>query len=293
MSSANFRKGDSVLGYHGPLLYTAEVMETALKTAPDGSKIRLYLLTYLGWDSQWNEWVPESRVLRNNEGNKKLQKERVKEFQRAHRKRQRQLDMAAAAEAGGKAKAAKKSSDTVLDEIRENLRLPQSIKLKLIEDWERITREKKLVPLPAKTTVASLLDDYFQAKSKRNSHERLYGEVCDGIRTYFNQALPAILLYKFERRQLKDLKAKEELKDKPLVEMYGAEHLLRLFVKLPELLAHSKMQREHLTVLVAKLTELLKFVQTNKSKYFADEYQPADAEYLRWFAGDGDSQEAA
>ena len=27
------------------------------------------------------------------------------------------------------------------------LRLPQSIKLKLIEDWERITREKKLVRL--------------------------------------------------------------------------------------------------------------------------------------------------
>ena len=40
------------------------------------------------------------------------------------------------------------------------------------------------------------------------------------------------------------------------MEYYGAEHLLRLFVKMPELLARCQMQREHMTVLVSKLGEL-------------------------------------
>ena len=73
----------------------------------------------------------------------------------------------------------------------------------------------------------------------------------------------------------------------PLVKIYGAEHLLRLFVKLPELLGHCKLPHEHVTVLVAKLIELLKFLQANKAKYFVTEYQQADDRYLEWWATAG------
>jgi hypothetical protein len=68
----------------------------------------------------------------------------------------------------------------------------------------------------------------------------------------------------------------------------AAEHLLRLYVKLPELLARCHMQREHMTVLVAKLSELLKFLVTGKAKYFANEYEQPDEEYMRWWAKEGD-----
>ena len=101
---------------------------------------------------------------------------------------------------------------------------------------------------------------------------------------------------------------------------------LRLFVKLPELLARCHMQREHMTVLVAKLSEvpspteptaashlsplspplsprsatlccwwpcvwrvaeqLLKFLITQKGKYFAAEYEQPDEEYLKWWGND-------
>ena len=67
------------------------------------------------------------------------------------------------------------------------------------------------------------------------------------------------------------------------VEYYGAEHLLRLFVKMPELLARCHMQREHMTVLVAKLAELLKFVTSQKGKYLGAEYATPDEEYLKWW----------
>lgn len=52
-------------------------------------------------------------------------------------------------------------------------------------------------------------------------------EVFDGIRIYFNKALGTMLLYRFERNQYADIKRQNPEKD--LVDIYGAEHLLRLF----------------------------------------------------------------
>ena len=46
------------------------------------------------------------------------------------------------------------------------------------------------------------------------------------------------------------------------------------------------MQREHITVLLAKLTELLKFMQANKSKYFVNDYIHPGEEYLRWWSNE-------
>ena len=204
-------------------------------------------------------------------------------FNRAHKKRARPEP--AKGDGSKKAKVGEKVADESLaDEIREQLRLPQAMKLKLIEDWERITREKKLVPLPRETSIATLLDDFLQAKSKRTSHERLYGEVCDGVKAYFNQALPTILLYKYERRQFREIR--EQDKTKAPSELYGAEHLLRLFVKFPELLSRCNMQREHMTVLVSKLAELLKFLVTQKAKFFVADYDAPPDEYLAWWGSE-------
>ena len=112
------------------------------------------------------------------------------------------------------------------------------------------------------------------------------------------------------------------------VDYYGAEHLLRLFVKFPELLARCQMQREHMTVLVSKvrhladerdaswaatahrarrpwpshcsdpraccarctaqLGELLKFMVQQKAKYLSGEYEEPDDEYLVWWKENSD-----
>jgi len=284
-----FKKEEKVLAYHGPLIHEAKVEEAVARDAPDGkTKVKLYLLHYDGWNSHWDEWVPESRVLKDTHDGRAKQKERIREFQRAHKRKKQEQSTNA-----GKAKAAKTAGgasgvadESLLAEIREQLRLPHGAKLKLIEDWERITRERKLVTLPHKVPISTILDDFVAAKARRTSHERLYGEVCDGVRAYFNQALPTCLLYKYERRQYRE--AKEHNKQQSADQYYGAEHLLRLYVKLPELLARCHMQREHMTVLVAKLSELLKFLVTGKAKYFANEYEQPDEEYMRWWAKEGD-----
>ena len=291
MARELFKKEEKVLAFHGPLIHEASVLESVAREAPDGkTKVRLYLLHYSGWNTHWDEWVPESRVLKDVDENRKRQAERVKEFQRAH-KRKRQQETASA---GGKAKAAKAAGaqpggagvvadESLCAEIRDQLRLPHGAKLKLIEDWERITREKKLVPLPRDPSIATLLDEFVAAKARRSSHERIYAEVVEGVRSYFQQALPTLLLYKYERRQHRELK--EQRKHEHPCEYYGAEHLLRLFVKLPDLLARCQMQREHMTILVSKLAELLKFVVQQKAKYLAAEYQAPDDDYLLWWGG--------
>ena len=289
-----FDDREEVLAYHGPLIHEAEVKERVEKDAPDGRKLKLYKLHYSGWSTHWDEWVPESRVLKMSDDNRAAQKERVKEFQRAHkRKRTEVAAVAAAAAAAGTASAAvaaKKPKangsgpvdESLVAEVKDMLRLPHGAKLKLIEDWEHITREKKLVELPSSPNVAQLLADFTALKARKTSHERLYAEVQEGVCSYFNQALPTILLYKYERRQHRDLK--ERFDD--MTQCYGAEHLLRLFVKFPELLSRCNMQREHLTVLLTKLQELLKFLLANKGKYFASEYKAPNNDYLEWWSSE-------
>jgi len=68
---------------------------------------------------------------------------------------------------------------------------------------------------------------------------------------------------------------------KPLSEVYGAEHLLRLFVKLPQLLAHTNMEEDAANVLQQKLNEFLKFLQKNHSTFFLTEYPVATADYVK------------
>jgi mortality factor 4-like protein 1 len=51
----------------------------------------------------------------------------------------------------------------------------------------------------------------------------LTATVADGLRVYFDKLLPVALLYAFEMPQSQQLPAKAPS------QMYGAEHLLRLF----------------------------------------------------------------
>lgn len=51
------------------------------------------------------------------------------------------------------------------------------------------------------------------------------GEILNGLRSYFDKALPAMLLYKNERHQYEEMVSDNVTPSA----IYGAEHLLRLF----------------------------------------------------------------
>lgn len=56
-----------------------------------------------------------------------------------------------------------------------------------------------------------------------------------------------MLLYRFERQQFQDIKTK--LSDAQLSDVYGAEHLLRLFVQMLALIANTNMDQDAITIL--------------------------------------------
>ena len=60
-----------------------------------------------------------------------------------------------------------------------------------------------------------------------SSKDEIFQEVIAGIKTYFDKVLGNLLLYRFERQQYVDIRKKNNGKEDS--EIYGGEHLLRLF----------------------------------------------------------------
>lgn len=112
--------------------------------------------------------------------------------------------------------------------------MPDNLKSLLVDDWENVTKNQQVVALPAKSSVNQILDDYLkEEKPKRtgSSDFDVLEEVIMGVRDYFDKSLDKILLYRFEREQYRVLRKRweSETADKGPLDIYGAEHLTRLF----------------------------------------------------------------
>ncbi|CAN6278302.1 unnamed protein product [Urochloa humidicola] len=282
-SEPSFKEGDRVLAYHGPLLYEAKVQR--IENLEDEWR---YFVHYLGWNKNWDEWVANDRLLKLTDENVRKQQELEKnqvvdKTMKSGRSTQHKLKGANAdAKAdkddtkslGVKGKKRKTQPGTEEKEKRSSESLlvsqfPLTLKKQLVDDWESVTQLGKLVKLPRSPTVDDILKRYLEHRAKKdNKINDSYAEILKGLRCYFDKALPAMLLYKKERDQYT-----EEVKgDISPSTVYGAEHLLRLFVKLPELLAFVNMEEDALNKLQQKLLDILKFLQKNQSTFFVSVY---------------------
>ncbi|BAT75630.1 hypothetical protein VIGAN_01352000 [Vigna angularis var. angularis] len=150
------------------------------------------------------------------------------------------------------------------------IQIPATLKKQLVDDWDSVTQQDKLVKLPRSPTVDEILTKYLEYKSKKDGMAPdSIGEILKGIRCYFDKALPMMLLYKKERKQYNDAIVDNVSPST----IYGAEHLLRLFVKLPELLTYVTIEEETLNRLQQKLLDFLKFLQKNQSTFFLSAYE--------------------
>lgn len=173
------------------------------------------------------------------------------------------------------------------------LKISGFLKKQLIADWEAVTRQHKLVTLPRPTTVHDLLTEFEQSKARQESSHQMCKEVVNGLEQYFEKALGTVLLYRFERPQFKSQQAKLAAAasgDNQFSRIYGAEHLLRLFVKLPSLLSYTKLEAKEAVVLGSKLNDFIKWLdrKAQAGTLFQAEYEPTDKDYAAQLMNEGE-----
>ncbi|RKO84807.1 chromo domain-like protein, partial [Blyttiomyces helicus] len=72
-----FSENETVLCFHGPLMYEAKILKIEYRKSEDSPDVLTpyYRVHYRGWKKNWDEWVPESRVLKFTDENQKQQSE--------------------------------------------------------------------------------------------------------------------------------------------------------------------------------------------------------------------------
>ncbi|KAL1896846.1 Esa1p-associated factor [Sporothrix stenoceras] len=165
------------------------------------------------------------------------------------------------------------------------LTLPDHLKAALVDDWENVTKNQQLVPLPHKVPAEKVLDDYLEFERPHREEDSasldILEETVAGLREYFNKCLGRILLYRFERPQyieMHELWETDEKYKSPL-ETYGAEHLCRLLVSLPELISQTNMDQQSVNRLRDELAKLTAWLGKNMVKYFVSDYETPNSEY--------------
>lgn len=341
--SFGFKEGQKVLCFHGPLIYEAKIMQVETK---DG--ISRFFIHYHGWNKNWDEWVPEARMLKHNEGNVARQKALAKalevkdrekkraakkrqldeeqeakeeetrkskkddhvfevpktpesqKFESTGRKRRKQIDPTQKITKYGEEKKVvdnnvvrigKKKEEIKLSDkpdgtveseelykqkLEVEVKIPDELKPYIVDDWCMITRQKKLVVLPARITVEKIIQDYVKAKTanktpaaiKNNKHAAIQ-DVTTGIKEYFSVMLGSQLLYKQERDQHAAL-VSEDPNMNPC-SVYGSVHLLRFFVKLGGMLTYTPLGKKSVDLLLIYVHDFLKYIKRNASTLFSIE----------------------
>ena len=153
-----------------------------------------------------------------------------------------------------------------------------------MDDWDYLTRQRKLVILPSRISVDQVISDYVKSKTAKRAmeahKENAILEVTAGLREYFNVMLGSQLLYKFEREQHADIV--KEHPDTTMCKLYGPIHLLRLFVKLGGMLAYTPLDDKSIQLLLFHIADFLTFMAESSKEYFMiEDYGTAPPEYHR------------
>ncbi|KAL4909059.1 hypothetical protein BDW74DRAFT_145897 [Aspergillus multicolor] len=304
-SQATYQKDEKVLCFHHEILYEAKILDLRHTDADDRKSPYEYLVHYKGWKNTWDDWVLQDRLRKFTEENRELATTLRREAEAALRQKTTKPSVK---KRGGSDRSSARGSEErqtsvpgrgtkrardVDVEKEENfytrpsvkIVMPDNLKSLLVDDWENVTKNQQVVALPAKSSVNQILDDYLkEEKPKRtgSSDSDVLEEVIMGVRDYFDKSLDKILLYRFEREQYRVLRKRweSETADKGPLDIYGAEHLTRLFATMPELIAQTNMDLQSTNRLREELSKFTIWLSKNSDNYFATRYMTASNEYI-------------
>lgn len=295
-----FRTGQRVLAFHGPLLYEAKVLESR----DSKGDTQEYFIHYKGWKSSWDEWVVDDRLLDLNDENLKIQKE-LREAILAEQRMQSSKKVTTTREEsvpltntkqdasianrntkrnrdGRELRNVDRLSEEPTTKIDTKINIPDSLKSQLVDDWENVTKNQQLVSIPRSPNVVEIIEGYRKTQGEKragSAESEILDEILAGLKDYFDLCFGTLLLYKFERQQYLDVRKKEEYEFTNMSELFGAEHLLRLFVSMPKLLADANMDYQSVQVLRTYLEDFLLYMEAERSNLFLKQYENASPNY--------------
>ncbi|XPS71876.1 Esa1p-associated factor [Ascochyta lentis] len=309
-TEASYRKDEKVFCFHHELLYEAKVTDVKPNEGDDKKTGFQYKVHYKGWKNTWDDWVPEDRLrkltpenreLANNLRHEMLQAQRAARAQPPPTKKKAQGSTRGSEERQTSVSAPPRGQKRMRDqdlekEVFQNKRavriyMPDRLKSLLVDDWENITKNLQLVQLPSSKPAAVILDEYFASATStgnRNSTETdILEEIVQGLKEYFNKSLGRLLLYRFEREQFYDITTQAEqptndLAGKSLADIYGGEHLLRLFVSMPELIAQTNMDIQAVNRLREELSGMTTWLskEPQVNAFFSSVYESPGQAYI-------------
>ncbi|CAK4073205.1 unnamed protein product [Aphanomyces euteiches] len=271
-ATKTFAVDESVLVKHGIEIYDAKILRI-----DEDSDTPHYFVHYQGWSKKWDEWVSADRVLDTSDASRQMQKE-AKEAAKAGKDTSKRKISTNGVVSRKKTKVANPFDDSVVSkddardleevvqEIQIQIPIPMTLKKILIDDWKNITQQEQWIDLPRTPSVKTMIADFLAATEPTDDTLR---PIFDGLQLYFDKALPLLLLYRQERAQYNQLGS-----DIVPSSVYGAEHLLRLFVRLPLLMSQMDLDLPYADQvrIQGAMNQFLKFVQKQRQTYFVPQY---------------------
>jgi len=171
--------------------------------------------------------------------------------------------------------------------------VPEILKVILVDDWEAVTKNNQLVPLPRTPNVVQLLEEFKAhilalppGATNLRDPKLVLPTIISGLQVYFDRSLGQNLLYRFERPQYADIRRRyvtgptvQVGQEKEMSAIYGAEHLLRMLVSMPQMVANSTMDPESVSIVREYVNELMQWMVKAKERIFQREYESASLQY--------------
>ncbi|KAI1403509.1 MRG-domain-containing protein [Hypoxylon fuscum] len=307
-----YAKDEKVLCFHGDLMYEAKIIEVSVKPGqkPDDAQYRIH---YKGWKASWDDWVSQDRIRKFTEDNKQLASQlQLQARMRAQGSKGGKKGVKAngsemSSARGSEERAAGSSSfggrgprrgrdyeleneETFHTRPSVKLIVPDILKAMLVDDWENVTKNNQLVPLPHPRPVTKILEDYAAYETPKrpagSSHVDILEETLAGLKEYFDKSLGRILLYRFERAQYAEMHKKwmsddPEFAGKTASDTYGPEHFMRLLVSLPELIAQTNMDQQSVNRLREEMVKFCTWLSKHTADYFVSIYESPSQDYIQ------------
>eukprot|EP00803_Ostreobium_quekettii_P003125 evm.model.scf_115EXC.1 EVM.evm.TU.scf_115EXC.1 scf_115EXC:11975-14964(-) len=248
MGDPQFSIGERVLVPHLDKPYEAKILKA--ENRDDG--VWYFYLHYTGWNKKYDEWVEESGLQKMSE--------------RDSSPPGRRSSGKGSGDSLGKLVKKRKAEEMMGNtSLTVEVELPPTLKKQLVDEYEVIVNQGRTVPLPRSPPVMELLRQFVHfGRSNRASQQDLQ-QLATGVEEYFDKALGSYLLYGMEQDESDKLMGDGTCASA----VYGAEHLLRLLVKLPSLLLSVPLSQTQTAILNYRLQLLVQFLNVRRNELFA------------------------